>query len=84
MSMTTGNICGGSNKCGIYPFDPQAIIIDGEEDGRIDTEKCFTSTDGVKSSDHPESFGNGEGQPSDNLEEIDFSPEQMELYQKKI
>ena len=38
MSMTPGNIRVGFKKCGIYPFDPQAISPDGEEDGRIDTE----------------------------------------------
>ena len=83
MSMTPGNICVGFKKCGIYPFDPQAIIIDGEEDGRIDTEKCSASTDGIELSDRSKSFGNGKGQPSHNLEEIDFSPEQMELYQRR-
>ena len=66
-----------------FPFDPQAIIIDGEEDGRIDTEKCSASTDGIELSDRSKSFGNGKGQPSHNLEEIDFSPEQMELYQRR-
>ena len=78
--MTPGNICVGFKKCGIYPFDPQAIIIDGEEDGRIDTEKCSASTDGIELSDRPKSFGNGKDQPSHNL---GFSPEQMELYQRR-
>ena len=45
--------------------------------------KNSTSTDGVESSDCPDSFGNGKDQPSDNLEETNFSPEQMELYQKR-
>ena len=26
--MTQGHICVEFKKCGIYPFDPQAIIID--------------------------------------------------------
>ena len=76
MSMTPGNICLGFKNCGIYPFYPQAISTDGEEDRRIDTEKSSISTDGVESRDYPNSFVDGHLMTY-------FSPEQIELYQRR-
>ena len=76
LTMTPSNICSGFKKCGIYPFNPNAIKCDLVASSDVNNDGCGGENDDAGSA--------SDGDEGDNLpNESEFSADKVELFQRR-
>ena len=76
LTMTPSNICSGFKKCGIYPFNPNAIKCDLVASSDVNNDGCGGENDDACSA--------SDGDEGDNLpNESEFSADKVELFQRR-
>ena len=71
--MTPSNICSGFKKCGIYPFNPNAIKCDLVASSDVHNDGCDDDAGSASDGDEGDSLPN----------ESEFSADNVELFQQR-